>query len=175
MVVADGTRLLFDIGPGTLSRLEQAGISTDQIDRLLLTHLHPDHTLDLATLLLVFNYAPGARRTSPFTITSCAGTEDFLQRMYQLYPELVPLEYELRIDPVRQDEFSIGKIRIRSALTGHTPDSVAYRVELAGTSIVYSGDAAPHGGLAQLADQRRHVDLRMFLPFRMGNRRASKL
>ncbi len=152
VVIADRMRLLFDIGPGTLGRLEQAGISYDQIDRLFLTHFHPDHTLDLATLLLVFNHAPGASRTRPFTITSCFGIEDFLQRMYQLYPDLSPMEYEMRVHQVRQDEFSIGKIKILSAPTGHTPDSVAYRLEVAGHSMVYSGDAAPHGELAQLAE-----------------------
>jgi len=152
VVIADGRRLLFDIGPGTLSRLEQAGISYDQLDQLLLTHFHPDHTLDLATLLLVFNYAPCARRTRPFPITSCTGIEDFLQRMYQLYPDLVPLEYELCFHPVRRDEFSIEKIRILSAPTSHTPESVAYRLEVAGHSMVYSGDATPQGELAELAD-----------------------
>jgi ribonuclease Z len=150
-IIADGKRLLFDIGPGTLSRLEQAGIAYHQIDQLLLTHFHPDHTLDLATLLLVFNYAPGASRTSPFMITSCAGIEDFLERMYQLYPDLVPLQYELQLTTVRQDEFKIGNIKIQTALTGHTPESVAYRLEVAGRSLVYSGDAAPQGSLGQLS------------------------
>ena len=152
VIIADGMRLLFDIGPGTLSRLEQAGISYDQIDRLLLTHFHPDHTLDLATLLLIFNYAPGATRTSPFTITSCTGIEDFLQRMYKLYPDLPPLGYELKVHPVYREEFPIGNIKIRTAPTGHTPESVAYRLNVAGHSIVYSGDAAPQGELVQLAD-----------------------
>jgi ribonuclease BN (tRNA processing enzyme) len=151
VVIADGMRLLFDIGPGTLSRLEQAGISYDQIDRLLLTHFHPDHSLDLATLLLVFNYAPGASRTRPFTITACAGLEEFLQRMYRLYPDLLPLGYELRLHPVRREEFSLGKVKIQTAPTGHTPESVAYRLELAGRSVVYSGDAAPHGEWVDLA------------------------
>jgi ribonuclease BN (tRNA processing enzyme) len=151
-VLADGKCLLFDIGPGSLGRLEQAGIAYDQIDQLLLTHFHPDHSLDLATLLLIFNYAPGARRKIPFTITSCAGIENFLEQMYKLYPDLVPLEYKLQLHSVFMDEFLIGKIKVRSAPTGHTPESVAYRLEVDGYSLVYSGDAAPHGGLAKLAD-----------------------
>jgi ribonuclease BN (tRNA processing enzyme) len=151
VVIADGVQLLFDIGPGTLSRLEQAGLVYTRLNHLLLTHFHPDHTLDLATLLLVFNYAPGAVRSMPFEITAPFGVEDFLQRMLQLYPELTPSEYELRLNHVRRDAFSIGNISILSAPTGHTPESVAYRVEQAGRSMVYSGDAAPQGELAQLA------------------------
>jgi ribonuclease BN (tRNA processing enzyme) len=150
-VAAGGQHLLFDIGPGTLGRLEQAGIGYDQLDRLLLTHFHPDHTLDLATLLLVFNFAPGAARTRPFTLTSCAGIEDFLQHMYRLYPDLVPIGYDLRLHPVRREEFTLGQLKVRSAPTGHTPESVAYRLDLNGRSLVYSGDATPHGELAELA------------------------
>jgi len=144
--------LLFDIGPGTLSRLHLAGVEYDQIDHLLISHLHPDHTLDLATLLLVFNYAPNAERTSPFPVTGCRGLEGFYKRMVNLYPEIAPLSYELQLHQVYQDEFSIGKLKVKCAPTGHTPESVAYRLEDGNRSMVYSGDAAPRGELARLAE-----------------------
>ncbi len=79
IVKTEGQCLLFDIGPGTLGRLQLVDVSYDQIDHLLLTHLHPDHTLDLATLLLVFNYAPDAERTAPFPITGCRGCGSLFQ------------------------------------------------------------------------------------------------
>jgi ribonuclease BN (tRNA processing enzyme) len=152
VVKAGGQRLLFDIGPGTLGRLHMAEIECSQIDHLLLTHLHPDHTLDLATLLLVFNYAPNAERRTPFPITGCHGLEDFYNRMVGLYPEVAPSLFELKFREVREDEFTIGAIRIRSAPTGHTPESVAYRVEDGNRAMVYSGDAASNGQLARLAE-----------------------
>jgi ribonuclease BN (tRNA processing enzyme) len=152
VVTVDRKTLLFDIGPGTLSRMAQAGFSYNQIDELLLTHFHPDHTLDLATLLLVFNFAPGASRARPFRITSCTGIEDFLNSMYKLYPDLPPLGYELLVHPVFREEFQIGNIKLQSAPTGHTPESVAYRLEFSGYSLVYSGDATPRGELAKLAE-----------------------
>ncbi len=151
LVHADGKRLLLDIGPGTLSRLEQAGVSYDQIDELLLTHFHPDHSLDLATLLLIFNYAPNASRSRPFTITGPVGIEDFLIRMYALYPDLPPLGYKLELHPVHRENFEIGKIKLQAAPTGHTANSVAYRLEFEGHSMVYSGDASQNGELVNLA------------------------
>ena len=151
IVIASGQRLLLDIGPGTLTRLDLAGITYDQIDHLLLTHFHPDHTLDLATLLQVFNYAPEAERTMPFPITGCRGSEDFIRRMLSLYPELTPLSYKLNIQEVFRGQFSFGNLKVKAAPTGHTPESVAYRIEDAEHSLVYSGDAAPHGELVQLA------------------------
>jgi ribonuclease BN (tRNA processing enzyme) len=152
IVKADGQCLLFDIGPGTLGRLHLAEVDYDQINHLLLSHFHPDHTLDLATLLLVFNYAPGAERTIPFPITGCRGLEEFYKRMVDLYPEIAPAGYKLQLHEVYQDEFSIGKLKIKCAPTAHTPDSVAYRLEEGTRSIVYSGDATLRGELVQLAE-----------------------
>ena len=152
IVKTAGQCLLFDIGSGTLGRLHLVDVTYGQIDQLLLTHLHPDHTLDLATLLLVFNYAPHAERTAPFPITGCRGARAFFGRMVDLYPEVAPVSFDLQFREVYRDEFAIGDVRLQSAPTGHTPESVAYRVHSEKHSIVYSGDAAPRGDLEQLAE-----------------------
>jgi ribonuclease BN (tRNA processing enzyme) len=153
LVVAAGQTILLDIGPGTLGRLELAGYSCAQLHHLLLTHFHSDHTLDLATLLQVFNYSPGAERTDAFTIIACPGIENFYQRLLDLYPDLSPISYKLNINHVFKEEFSIGKLKARSAPTGHTPESIAYRLNDGKRTLVYSGDATTHGELVQLADQ----------------------
>jgi len=153
LVIKTGDQtLLFDIGPGTLGRLHLAKVAYTQLNHLLLTHLHPDHTLDLATLFLAFNYAPNAERTAPFQITGCGGLEDFLKRMFNLYPEVAPIPFELNLQIVYRNEFSVGDLQIKSAPTMHTPESVAYLVTDGKHSVVYSGDANPHGELAQLAE-----------------------
>ena len=155
LVRAGDQNLLMDIGPGTLARLELSGTTYDQLDALLLSHLHPDHSLDLATLLQVFNYAPGAERTRPFAITACQGSQDFFQRLFALYPELRPEKYQLHVQQVYRDEFFIGNLKIQAAPSGHTSHSVAFRLEDGKHSMVYSGDASRNGelaGLAQAAD-----------------------
>ncbi len=153
LVVAARQRILLDIGPGTLSRLELAGFSCAQLDALLISHFHSDHTLDLATLLQVFNYSPGAERTQPFNIIASPGMENFYKRLLELYPELVPLSYELKIKTVFQDRFTIGELDVSTAPTEHTPHSIAYRLEDNQHALVYSGDAPPRGQLARLADK----------------------
>jgi ribonuclease BN (tRNA processing enzyme) len=151
LVCAAGKRLLLDIGPGTLARLALTGTPYDQLDGLLLTHLHPDHSLDLATLLQVFNYAPEAERHEPFSITACRGTEEFLQRLFLLYPELTPEGFELQVHQVYRNQFLLGDLKIQSAPTGHTPESVAYRLDDGAHVLVYSGDATRQGELSELA------------------------
>ncbi len=151
LIKAGGHNLLFDIGPGTLGRLQFGGIDYTQIDQLLLTHLHPDHTLDLATLLLAFNYAPGAERTMPFAVTGGRDLTEFYTRLLALYPEVAPVSFALQLQQVYRDRFSIGDIALECAPTGHTTDSIAYRLTDGVRSMVYSGDASPRGELAQLA------------------------
>jgi ribonuclease BN (tRNA processing enzyme) len=72
--------------------------------------------------------------------------------MVNLYPEIAPVSFELQLHQVYQDEFSIGDLKIKCAPTGHTPDSVAYRLEDGTHSMVYSGDATSRGELARLAE-----------------------
>jgi ribonuclease BN (tRNA processing enzyme) len=151
MINHDGHPILLDIGPGTLTRLLPTGFSFNQLDFLLLSHLHPDHTLDLATLLQVFDSAPDSRRTRPFSIIGCKGTKDFIDRLITLYPEITPQTYSLTIQEVFHDEFNLFGLKVKSAPTGHTPYSVAYSLQDQKHKIVYSGDAAPQGELVTLA------------------------
>src|ERR1051326_7577279 len=50
-VIVDGQPLLVDCGYGTLAALKKADINHRQIARVFLTHLHDDHTADLAAFL----------------------------------------------------------------------------------------------------------------------------
>jgi len=151
LVIQEGHPFLLDIGPGTLSRLAQAGIAFDKLDFLLISHFHPDHTLDLATLLQIFDSSPDSRRTRPFSIIGGHGIEDFIDRLLSLYPEITPQTYQINKQEVFRDEFTIHGLKVRSAPTRHTLHSVAYCIQNSDKKLVYSGDAAPQGELVDLA------------------------
>jgi ribonuclease BN (tRNA processing enzyme) len=151
VVIHEGHPFLLDIGPGTLTRLAQAGISIDKLDYLLLSHFHPDHTLDLATLLQVFDSSPKSQRSRPFSIFGGRGLEGFIERMLSLYPEIKPQNYQINKQEVFRDELTIYGLKIQSAPTMHTGQSVAYSIQEKNHKLVYSGDAAPEGELTSLA------------------------
>src|SRR3990167_8044701 len=50
-VKAGREHLVLDAGPGTLKQLMRIGVSYLDLDRLFLTHFHPDHCLDLVSIL----------------------------------------------------------------------------------------------------------------------------
>ncbi len=148
----DNRLLLLDIGPGSIARIGKMGYSYDQLDYLLLTHLHPDHTLDLATLLQVFDSAPNSQRTSPFSIIGCKGTKDFVKRLLYLYPEITPQKYSIHIEEVEHDEKRVFGLKIESALSGHTQNSVSYSLQNSEHKLVFSGDASVNGELVTLSE-----------------------
>ena len=46
-----GATYLLDCGIGTLRRMVEAGIDSTQLSAIFITHLHPDHVLDLAAIM----------------------------------------------------------------------------------------------------------------------------
>jgi ribonuclease Z len=156
LVVAGGVPFLWDLGPGTISRLAKAGISYTELDFALLSHLHPDHTLDIAILLQDFNSTPRWQRATEFTLVGCKGTRAFIDQLFRLYPNVIPDQYKLTIQEVDHQDFYLAELHFSCALTGHVSSSVAYRLEEGGYSMVYSGDASDQGDLVVLSD---HADL----------------
>ncbi len=50
LVEGGGARVLLDCGPGALDALESAGKTFREIEAVLLTHFHADHTLGIGRL-----------------------------------------------------------------------------------------------------------------------------
>ena len=53
-----GGPLLFDCGPGTVTRLVANHVDPTAIDRVYLSHLHPDHCADLIALVFANSWTP---------------------------------------------------------------------------------------------------------------------
>lgn len=151
LVRIGATALLMDAGPGTIARLAAAGVSYRDLEDVFITHLHSDHTLDLVTLLQALVATPGWKREKTLNITGCVGFSSFLEQLIQVYDGIAPRGYELVVSEMGQKrrEFPFGMIE--TALTGHTENSIAYRIEAQGKVLVYSGDAIETDDLTHLA------------------------
>ena len=55
-VRSGGENLLFDCGPDTLHGLARAGLDHREVDRIMFSHYHPDHTLGLPHFLFASRY-----------------------------------------------------------------------------------------------------------------------
>ena len=169
--------LLVDVGPGTALRFEQAGGDYNALRGILFSHLHVDHSAALPAFVKggFFN---GRQADLPiFGPTGNAllpATSVFLQRLFGengVYPYLAdnldpPSEsgsYQLRATDVDVSgegvtEFALASgIAVSAVSVPHGPlPALAWRVDLAGRSIVFSGDTSNRGNplaaLAQDAD-----------------------
>ncbi len=83
----DGHGILLDPGPGALVRLVRqpgAPSDVDGITTVVLSHLHLDHTADLAPLLFAL-HSVLAREVAPLNLIGPPGTAAFLDRLRDIY------------------------------------------------------------------------------------------
>ncbi|MCX9190103.1 MBL fold metallo-hydrolase [Carbonactinospora thermoautotrophica] len=150
LVEADGYRLLLDLGTGALGNLQQH-IGLDEVDAVLLSHLHADHCLDLCGYYVVRTYHPdGPLPRIP--VYGPAGTADRMARAYDL-----PLDPGMRkvfdFRTLVPGGFELGPFTIRADHVNHPVEAFAFRVEYGGRSLVYSGDTGESDALVRLASR----------------------
>ncbi|MBN9334446.1 MBL fold metallo-hydrolase [Devosia sp.] len=153
--VGDAT-YIFDLGPGSLQRLAASGVDYKSIDLLFISHLHPDHVLDIVTLLQANNATPGWERTRPLRLVGCYGLESFVERLLTVFRDAVPESYLLEFVELAVGRHQIEGVLVEVALTGHTSNSLAFRLETAAGIFVYGGDAAD---IPAMVDIARGADL----------------
>ena len=77
-----GQSVLIDCGSGTVYQMVRAGFDVRDVDVVLITHMHSDHTIDLAHVLITswIRY-----RSKPFTIVGPAPTREFVDRLLHAF------------------------------------------------------------------------------------------
>lgn len=148
LVRAGDTAVLLDLGNGALGPLQRYA-RLDEIDGVLLSHLHPDHCLDMCGLYVAMRYGPWLGRTR-IPVWGPDGTAARLARAYGL-PEEPGMtgEFDFRGYPGRS--FEVDGIRVSAVPVAHPVPAYAVRLEHAGRSLAYSGDTGPTPALVDLA------------------------
>jgi ribonuclease BN (tRNA processing enzyme) len=146
------TVLLIDSGSGTLGRLVQAGIDYRDLDAVLYTHTHPDHVADLAPLLFALNYTPGFERQAPLRLCGPPGFGGFLAGLEVLHPGIRPRSFALDLTEMDGSALALGGIGVTSQAVEHANmPALAYRLEVAGCTVVFSGDTSYCAGIVAAA------------------------
>lgn len=161
-VEIDGDTVLLDPGPGALVRLVAAGRAprgVDDVGRVVLTHLHPDHCLDLVAILFAA-HSPLPERRDPLRVTGPPGLHGLLERFGAIWGRsLEPRRRELQIrEVVGGEAWDLpGGGRVEPFAVDHPQDRVAeiclgYRfVDREGRAAVFSGDTGACPGLTAAA------------------------
>ena len=68
LVMTKQSNILVDVGPSVVRRLLEYGYTSRDIDVVILTHFHVDHTADLSTFLFASNYDVVSRTKELFVV-----------------------------------------------------------------------------------------------------------
>ena len=152
LIKTDEQTVLVDIGPGILRRMAQAGLPLEDLDTVLITHFHTDHTADLPALLFALR-SPRYKHRPPLHIYGPPGLQQFLQHLTAAWPWVDPeqAEYHLMVRELAPGPFEMGEMRVTAVAVEHTANSMGYRIEAEGGVAAFSGDADECPGLLELA------------------------
>jgi ribonuclease BN (tRNA processing enzyme) len=159
IVWIDGkSRVLVDFGGGTSLRFEEAGAKIEDLDVILLTHLHIDHTADLPALLKSSFFV---RRTKDLPVFGprnndfMPSTKNFIERLFknnkgawQYMGDYLDgtASFQVKAHTVTPTKtvksiYKKGYLSIQTITVHHGPiPALAYRVTVGKKSITFSGD-----------------------------------
>ena len=165
MVVVDGKPYIVDAGTGVVRQTQaayRAGISVRpaQLDIAFITHLHSDHTLGLADLILT----PWVmRRTVPLELYGPEGTRAMADDLLHAYRQDIHIRltdgtganatgykvhaHDIQPGVIYQDDRV--KVTAFKVEHGNWPEALGYRFDAGGKSIVFSGDTRPTESVVQ--------------------------
>lgn len=147
-------RLVVDLGNGALSGLQRL-LNLRDIDAVALSHLHPDHCLDMCGFYVFRKYHP-AGEFDPIPVHAPAGAGRYLSTAYGIDGEYgMDGQFEF-CDWVPDEPRRIGPFTVTVARVDHPIVAYALKISDGTSTLVYSGDTGPTD---VLADFVRGVDV----------------
>ena len=159
IVWVDGkSRVLIDFGGGASLRFEEAGAKIEDLDVILLTHLHIDHTADLPALLKSSFFVARQRDLPIFGPQSnhfMPSTKSFVERLFKNNKGAWEYmgdyldgsaSFQVKAHTVKETRnvktiYKSGRLSVQTISVHHGPiPALAYRVNVGSQSITFSGD-----------------------------------
>lgn len=141
--------VVLDLGNGSLGALQRY-IDPLDLDAVLLSHLHPDHCLDICPLYVMLSHHPDTQREERMPVYGPVGAAERLSRAYAVErPEDLTDRFEFR-DLADGEAFEVGPFRITPVPMHHPVTTFGFRVEADGAVVAYTGDTDINPGLTPL-------------------------
>jgi ribonuclease BN (tRNA processing enzyme) len=145
LLTSDSTNLLLDLGQGSFPRIFPY-VEPAQLDAVIVSHLHPDHFVDLVPLRHYLRYEFEPPRHVRVIAPSGLG-----DRLDALHAEPGFSAEALDCEVLGTGPHRIGSLMVEGRLVAHTDESYAIRASAAdGPGLVYSGDCGRASDLAPL-------------------------
>lgn len=142
-------RVTLDLGSGALGALQR---HTDPLalDAVILSHLHPDHCLDLTGLHVMRRHHPQGPVEGLLPVHGPNGTAERLARAHGVEaPREVTDAFDV-VTVVDRQEFAIGPFRVVPIAVNHPVQAFGYRVCVGEVTLAYTGDTDECAALSPL-------------------------
>jgi ribonuclease BN (tRNA processing enzyme) len=151
VVEGGGARVLVDIGPGVVAHLLRSN-HPDDLDAVVVSHMHADHMLDLVTLRYVYPWR-SRPRDERLRVVMPPGSADQLLDLARGVGGAGHFEDCFRLsEHDGSTPFRYGGLALTPVQTQHYIPCWGFRVEADGRRLGYTADTAPGAALAELAD-----------------------
>jgi ribonuclease BN (tRNA processing enzyme) len=151
LVEGGGGRVLIDIGPGVVAQLLRRH-HPDELDAVVISHMHADHMLDLVTLRYVYPWRerPTDERLRVFLPP---GSADQVLDLARGVGNAKHFEASFRLaEHDGSSALSFGGMSATPVRTQHYIPCWGFRLEADGRRLAYTADTAPCDGLTDLAN-----------------------
>jgi len=160
--LGNGDKFIFDIGNGSLNRIDALGIPRDYLDKVFLTHLHMDHMGDLP---LFYQSGPQTNRSVPLRVWGPGGggtrpewgtkaAMDHMQKMYAWMNGTLAGTIDTTALKLEVTEYDWSKVNnvifdengvvIRSIPAVHFEQTASFILEWKGLRVAFLGDSLPN-------------------------------
>jgi len=151
LVEGGGSRVLVDIGPGVVAQLVKRH-HPDELDAIVVSHMHADHMLDLVTLRYVLPWL-ARPKDQRLRVVMPPGSADQLLDLARGVGS--PRHFEDTFRLSEHDGSSavvFDNLSLRPISTQHYIPCWGFRIEADERRLAYTADTAPSSGLNDLAD-----------------------
>jgi ribonuclease BN (tRNA processing enzyme) len=128
---AGGTSLWIDCGNGTFANLQQH-VAVEDLDGVVITHGHPDHSVDIYGLHVLLRYGLERHGLPVFTPE---GLEPELKHLVRDWGDTFDW-----LEVGDGDHTTLGDVELTFSRTDHPPPTVAVEVTGDGKRLVYTAD-----------------------------------
>ncbi len=131
------TNVLLDIGTGVLSRLYQ-WLDPGRLEALVITHLHPDHFLDLYPYRYLLEFQ--AQERLPLPVFAPVGAADHIRSLFN-EPDTSKFDRVFKFtDLVPDESFTIGGLTMTPRPVVHLDPTYGIEAAAAGRRLFYTSD-----------------------------------
>lgn len=131
--------ILLDLGNGALGPL-QRHVDLADLDGVFVSHLHPDHCVDICGLYVTRKYRPGGPVTGRLPVYASAGAEQRFALMYHGL-EHSGMTQEFAVHELADAQVTrLGPFTVTAYRVNHPVEAYGFRVEADGAVLAYTGD-----------------------------------